>query len=182
MQNILKLKGFTPKIAESCFVAENATIIGEVEIGNNCSIWYNAIIRGDVGAIRIGDDCNVQDGALLHATYGVSECVLGKRVSIGHNAIIHGAIIKDDVLVGMGAIIMDNTTINSRTIIAAGTVVLANQNLEGGYMYAGNPARQVKKIEESKAGKYIDLTPTAYQKYVEWYKKEGYGQDLTGLE
>ena len=168
-KNILPLNGHTPVIGKDCFIAENAYIIGEVSIGDRCSVWYNAVIRGDVGAIRIGNECNIQDGAILHATYGVSETILGDRVSIGHNAIIHGAIIEPDVLVGMGAIVMDNTTIESNTIIAAGSIVLANQRLEGGYIYAGNPAKKVKKIDESGAGLYIKLTPQAYQEYSKWY-------------
>lgn len=174
-KNILPLKGFTPQIGKNCFIADTARIIGEVEIGNNCSIWYNALLRGDVGLLKIGDECNIQDGALLHATTGVSETHLGDRVSIGHNAIVHGAIIKADVLVGMGAIIMDNAVVNSNTIIAAGSIVLANQELEGGYIYAGIPAQKVKAIGDSPAAEYIKLTPKAYQEYVEYYRKEGYG-------
>ena len=177
MKNIIPLKGFTPKIGKDCFIAENASIIGEVVIGDKCSVWFNAIVRGDVGAIKIGNECNIQDGAILHATLGVSETILGDRVSIGHNAIIHGAVIEEDVLVGMGAIIMDNTRIKSNTIIAAGSIVLANKELEGGYIYAGNPAKKVKKIEDSNAGVYIELTPKAYQEYVEWYREENYGVD-----
>jgi len=169
--NILPLKGITPKIGEDCFIADSATLIGEVEIGDHCSIWFNAILRGDVSAIRMGRECNIQDGAILHGTYGVSETILGDRVSIGHNAIIHGAVIESDVLVGMGAIVMDNTRIPSFTIVAAGAVVLANQQLESGYIYAGNPAKKVKKIDESPAAKYIELTPRAYRKYVEWYRE-----------
>jgi carbonic anhydrase/acetyltransferase-like protein (isoleucine patch superfamily) len=174
-RNILPLKGFTPKLGKACFVAETAMIIGEVEIGNHCSIWYNAILRGDVGLLKLGDECNIQDGAILHATTDVSQTILGDRVSIGHNAIIHGAIIESDVLVGMGAIVMDNAKVQRNTIIAAGAVVLANKELEGGYIYAGNPARKVKAIKDSKAEKYIKLTPKAYQEYVEYYRKEAYG-------
>ena len=175
-KNVMPLKGFTPRIGKDCFIAETAVIIGEVEMEDNCSIWYNAVIRGDVGLIRLGKECNIQDGAILHATNDVSKTILGDRVSIGHNAIIHGAIIESDVLVGMGAIIMDNAKINSYTIIAAGSIVLANQKLEGGYIYAGNPARRIKPIEDSQAGKYIELTPKAYREYVEYYRKEGYGR------
>lgn len=178
-KKILPLNGHTPVIGKDCFIAENAYIIGEVSLGDNCSVWYNAVIRGDVGAIKIGNECNIQDGAILHATYQVSETILGDRVSIGHNAIIHGAIIEPDVLVGMGAIVMDNTRIESNTIIAAGSIVLANQHLEGGYIYAGNPAKKVKKIDESGAGLYIQLTPKAYREYSKWYQKEGYGQKIT---
>jgi len=175
MKNIIPLKGYTPQIGEDCFVAENATIVGEVAIGDHCSIWFNAILRGDVGAIRIGNECNVQDGAILHATQHVSETILGNRVSIGHNAIVHGAIIHDDVLVGMGAIIMDNAIIESNVIVAAGSIVLANKRLESGYIYAGNPAKKVKKLSESSAAAYIELTPKAYQEYVKWYREVDYG-------
>lgn len=174
-KNILPLKGFTPKFGSECFIAPTATIIGEVEIGDRCSIWFNALLRGDVGLLKIGDDCNIQDGAVLHATNGISQTILGARVSIGHNAIIHGAIIEPDVLVGMGAIVMDNAVIKSNIIIAAGAIVLANQELEGGFIYAGNPAKKVKGIADSPAAKYIESTPKSYQKYVEYYKKEGYG-------
>ena len=160
---------------KNCFIAPNALIIGEVEIGDHCSIWFNALLRGDVGLLKIGNDCNIQDGALLHATTDVSQTILGDRVSIGHNAIIHGAIIKPDVLVGMGAIVMDNAIIHSNTIIAAGSIVLANKELEGGYIYAGNPAKKVKEIGDSPAAKYIKSTPPSYQEYMEYYRKEGYG-------
>ena len=175
-KNILPLKGCIPIVGKDCFIAESAILIGEVSVGDHCSIWYNAILRGDVGAIRIGNECNIQDGAILHATYGISETFLGDRVSIGHNAIVHGAVIDSDVLVGMGAIIMDNVHIPSNTIIAAGAIVLANQHLESGYIYAGKPAKKVKKMADSPATKYIELTPKAYRKYVEWYRAEGYGK------
>jgi carbonic anhydrase/acetyltransferase-like protein (isoleucine patch superfamily) len=173
--NILPLKGFTPVIGKECFIADSALIIGEVEIGDRVSIWFNALLRGDVGLLKIGNDCNIQDGAILHATNGVSETILGDRVSIGHNAIIHGALVEPDVLVGMGAIVMDNAVIRSRTIVAAGAIVLANQELESGFIYAGNPARKVKAISDSPAAKYIESTPKSYRKYVAYYREHGYG-------
>lgn len=170
MAHIINLKGYIPQFGENNYLAPNATVIGEVVTGKNCSIWFNAILRGDVGAIILGDDCNIQDGAILHATHNISICKLGDRVSIGHNAIIHGAKIESDVLVGMGAIIMDNTVVKSNTIIAAGSVVLANQILEANSIYAGNPAKKVKDIKDSKAASYIEYTPEAYKEYMKWYQ------------
>lgn len=170
MATIIKVKGMSPELGKNNYLAPNASIIGEVKTGSNCSIWFNAILRGDVGAIILGDDCNIQDGAILHATHNISICELGDRVSIGHNAIVHGAKIESDVLVGMGAIIMDNTIVKSNTIIAAGSVVLANQVLEANSIYAGNPAKKVKDIGDSKAAAYIEYTPKAYKEYMKWYQ------------
>ena len=128
--------GKVPSVGEGTFVAENATLTGDVTVGRNCSIWYGAVLRGDVGAIRIGDNSNVQDGAVLHGTLGVSETVLGEYVSVGHNAVVHGARIGNDVLIGMGSVIMDNAVVPDGTIIAAGAVVLANSILEPGSHHA----------------------------------------------
>ena len=146
MALIKKVRGLEPRIGKDCFLAENATIVGDVEIGNNCSIWFQAVLRGDVNSIRIGNSVNIQDGAVVHCTYEQSETIIGDRVSVGHKAIIHGCEIKEDVLVGMGAIIMDHVIVESNVLIAAGAVVLENSHLESGHIYAGVPAKKIKKI------------------------------------
>ncbi len=176
-KNIKPLLGKTPQIGKNCFIAETATIIGDVTIGNNCSIWYGAILRGDVGAIKIGDDSNIQDGAIVHSTYDISTVDIGKRVSIAHGAIIHGCIIEDDVLVGMGAIVMDNAELHSHCMIAAGAVVPAKMVCESGYIYAGIPAKKIKKLNESTMHDFFRQTPENYKKYAGWYMDEGYGKD-----
>lgn len=166
---ILKtLNGKTPQIGRDTFVADNAALVGDVTIGDNCSIWYGAVLRGDVGAIRIGNNSNVQDGAVLHGTLGVSETVLGENVSVGHNAVVHGARIGNDVLIGMGAVVMDNAIVPDGTVIAAGAVILANSVLEPG-IYAGVPAKKVKDASE-KIQKMAHDNAQGYLKYKEWYK------------
>lgn len=166
---ILKtLNGKTPQIGRDTFVADNAALVGNVTIGDNCSIWYGAVLRGDVGAIRIGNNSNVQDGAVLHGTLGVSETVLGENVSVGHNAVVHGARIGNDVLIGMGAVVMDNAIVPDGTVIAAGAVILANSVLEPG-IYAGVPAKKVKDASE-KIQKMAHDNAQGYLEYKEWYK------------
>ena len=166
---ILKtLNGKTPQIGRDTFVADNAALVGDVTIGDNCSIWYGAVLRGDVGAIRIGNNSNVQDGAVLHGTLGVSETVLGENVSVGHNAVVHGARIGNDVLIGMGAVVMDNAIVPDGTVIAAGAVILANSVLEPG-IYAGVPAKKVKDASE-KIRKMAHDNAQGYLQYKEWYK------------
>ena len=168
MAIIRKLKGDTPKIGERAFLAETATIIGTVEIGNDCSVWYGAVLRGDVGPIRIGDRVNIQDNAVLHATNNISECIVGNDVSIGHGANVHGAVIGNDVIIGMGAIVMDHTVVPDGTIIAAGAVVPANQVLEPG-IYAGVPARKIKDGSEAILAK-AHANATNYLHYKTWYE------------
>ena len=166
---ILKtLNGKTPEIGKNTFVADNAALLGDVTVGDNCSIWYGAVLRGDVGAIRIGNNSNVQDGAVLHGTLGVSETVLGENVSVGHNAVVHGARIGNDVLIGMGAVVMDNAIVPDGTVIAAGAVILANSVLEPG-IYAGVPAKKVKDASE-KIRKMAHDNAQGYLQYKEWYK------------
>ena len=166
---ILKtLNGKTPQIGRDTFVADNAALVGDVTIGDNCSIWYGAVLRGDVGAIRIGSNSNVQDGAVLHGTLGVSETVLGENMSVGHNAVVHGARIGNDVLIGMGAVVMDNAIVPDGTVIAAGAVILANSVLEPG-IYAGVPAKKVKDASE-KIQKMAHDNAQGYLEYKEWYK------------
>ncbi len=167
---IKKLEGKSPKFGKNIFLAENATIIGDVIIGDNSSIWYNAIIRGDVSMIRIGKNVNIQDGAILHATYNKSSTKIEDNVSVGHNCLIHGCHIKKDVLIGMGAIIMDGATIESQSIIAAGSVVLANSHLESGNIYAGTPAVKVKKLTEIQKKELIKDTAKNYILYASWFK------------
>ena len=167
---ILPVKGIYPTIPESCFVAPNATIVGDVVMGEECSIWFNAVVRGDVNSIRIGNKVNIQDGAVLHCTYQKTTVVLGNNVSIGHNALVHGCTIEDNVLVGMGAIVMDNCHIGSNTIIAAGAVLLENTKVESGCIYAGVPAKKVKDISQELIHGEIDRIANNYLMYSSWFK------------
>lgn len=160
----------TPLIPDNCFVAENATIVGDVVFGNKCSIWFNAVIRGDVHFIKIGDKVNVQDGAIIHCTYQKHPTIIGNNVSIGHNAIVHGCTIHDNVLVGMGAIIMDNCVIESNCIIAAGSVVTQNTIVPSGSIFAGIPAKKVKNLNQSDFEGEIQRISDNYVMYASWYK------------
>ena len=168
MAIIKELNGDKPVIGERAFLAETATIIGTVTMGEDCSVWYGAVLRGDVGAIRIGDRVNIQDNAVLHATFKQSECIIGNDVSIGHCANVHGAVIGNDVIIGMGAIVMDHTVIPDGTIIAAGAVVPANQVLEPG-IYAGIPARKIKDRSEAVLAK-AHANAQNYLLYKTWYE------------
>ena len=172
MALIKKVRGFEPSIGKDCFLAENATIVGDVKIGNNCSIWFQAVLRGDVNSIEIGNAVNIQDGAVVHCTFEQSKTIIGDRVSIGHKAIIHGCQIKEDVLVGMGAIIMDHAVVESNVLIAAGAVVLENSHFESGYIYAGVPAKKVKKISEDRFNNTIKRISDNYSMYASWFKEE----------
>lgn len=165
------IKGKTPKIPEDCYVAENATIIGDVTFGKSCSVWFNAVIRGDVNSITIGDKVNIQDGAVVHCTYQKHATVIGNNVSVGHNAIVHGCIIKDNVLIGMGAIVMDNCIVESNAIVAAGAVVTQNTVVESGTIYAGVPAKKVKDINASEFAGEIERISNNYVMYSSWYKE-----------
>lgn len=160
--------GKSPVIGERAYLAESAAVIGDVTVGDDCSIWFGAVLRADVGAIRIGDRVNIQDNAVLHATYDRSECIIGNDVSIGHGANVHGAIIGDDVIIGMGAIVMDNTVVAPGTIIAAGAVVPANQKLEPG-IYAGIPARRIREGSEEILAK-AHANAGHYLLYKTWYE------------
>lgn len=172
MPYILPVKGIYPTIGNECFIAPNATIVGDVVMGNECSIWFNAVLRGDVNSIRMGNKVNVQDGAVLHCTYQKTKLVIGNNVSIGHNAIVHGCVIDDNVLVGMGAIVMDNVHIGSNCIIAAGAVVLENTKIEPGSIYAGVPAKKVKTISEQLIQGEINRIANNYVMYSSWFKNE----------
>ncbi|MEQ6125228.1 gamma carbonic anhydrase family protein [Pseudotenacibaculum sp. MALMAid0570] len=171
MKIIKPVNGKHPQIPEDCFIAENAVIVGEVTMGNECSIWYNAVIRGDVHYIKMGNKVNVQDGAVIHATYQKSPTNIGNNVSIGHNAIVHGCTIEDDVLVGMGSIIMDDCVVESNSIIAAGAVVTKNTRVESGSIYAGVPAKKVKDISEELISGEINRIANNYVKYSSWFKE-----------
>ncbi|WP_316840973.1 gamma carbonic anhydrase family protein [Pedobacter gandavensis] len=169
MPVILPVKDKHPQWAENCFIAPNATIVGDVMMGSNCSVWFNAVIRGDVNSITIGNDSNIQDGAVIHATYLKAATVIGNRVSVGHNAIVHGCILKDHILIGMGAIVMDNAVVEDYCIIAAGAVVLENTHCETGYIYAGTPAKKVKPITEVQRA-LLNKLPDNYIMYADWFK------------
>ena len=171
MPIIKPVNGKTPIIPDDCYIADNATIVGEVTMGNACSVWFNAVVRGDVHFIRMGNKVNVQDGAVIHATYLKSPTTIGNNVSIGHNAIVHGCTIKDNVLIGMGSIVMDDCVIESNSIIAAGAVVTKNTRVEAGSIYAGIPAKKVKDIsEELVSGEIIRIVEN-YVKYSSWFKE-----------
>jgi carbonic anhydrase/acetyltransferase-like protein (isoleucine patch superfamily) len=169
MPVILPLKGVYPILPDSCFIAENATIVGDVILGENCSVWFNAIIRGDVNFIRIGDYTNIQDGVVIHCTYKKAGTTIGNYVSIGHNALVHGCTLEDHVLIGMGAIVMDHAVVEEFVIIAAGAVVLENTICESGYLYAGIPAKKIKPITEEQRAMLKQL-PHNYVLYSKWFK------------
>jgi carbonic anhydrase/acetyltransferase-like protein (isoleucine patch superfamily) len=169
---IVTINKVSPTIPEDCFVAENATIVGNVVLGNDCSIWFNAVIRGDVNSITIGNKVNIQDGAVIHCTYQKHATIIGNNVSIGHNAIVHGCVIEDNVLVGMGSIIMDNCHIGTNSIIAAGAVVVQNTVVPSGSIYAGVPAKWVKDIDKSDFAGEIERIANNYIMYSQWYKEE----------
>ena len=167
---IKSVRGLTPKYGIDCFFAENSTIIGEVVMGDNCSVWYQAVIRGDVNSINISNRVNIQDGAIIHGTYEQSATKIGNDVSIGHNAIIHGCTIKDSVLVGMGSIIMDDSVIESNSIIAAGSVLPKNTIVPVGSVFAGVPAKKIKEIDQDLQKKEIVRIAKNYLTYASWFK------------
>lgn len=168
---IKAVNGNSPKIPSDCFIAENATIVGNVEIGRECSIWFNAVVRGDVHYIKMGNKVNVQDGAVIHATYLTSPTNIGNNVSIGHNAIVHGCTVHDNVLIGMGSIVMDDCIIESNSIIAAGAVVTKNTVVPSGTIYAGIPAKKVKDISQELIEGEINRIADNYVKYSNWFKE-----------
>lgn len=169
MPLILPVNDMMPVWGEACFIADNATIVGSVTMGDHCSVWFNTVIRGDVNTISIGSYTNIQDGAVIHATYQRSATIVGNYVSIGHNALVHGCTIKDHVLVGMGAIVMDRSVIENYCIIGAGAVVLENSICESGFIYAGNPARKIKAITDTQR-QMLDQLPLNYVIYADWFK------------
>ena len=168
---IKAVNGKTPAFGNDCYIAENATIVGEVSMGDHCSVWFNAVIRGDVNYIKMGHKVNIQDGAVIHCTYQKYPTIIGNNVSVGHNAIVHGCTIHDNVLVGMGAIIMDNCIVESNSIIAAGAVVTQNTHVEAGTIYAGVPAKKVKDISQELISGEIDRIANNYVMYSGWFKE-----------
>jgi carbonic anhydrase/acetyltransferase-like protein (isoleucine patch superfamily) len=170
MALILPVEGKLPAFGNECFIAPNATIVGDVIAGDQCSFWFNAVIRGDVNSIRMGNKVNVQDGAVIHATYQKTKAIIGNNVSIGHNAIVHGCTIHDHVLIGMGAIVMDNAVVHSHSIIAAGAVVLEGTIVEAGSIYAGVPAKKVKNIGQELIHGEIERIANNYIHYASWFK------------
>ncbi len=169
---IKSVKGVMPEMGNDCFIAENATIVGDVKMGNQCSVWFNAVIRGDVNYIRMGNKVNIQDGAVIHCTYQKHPTNIGNNVSVGHNAIVHGCTIHDNVLIGMGAIVMDNCVIESNTIIAAGAVVTQNTHVESGIIFAGVPAKKVKDISQELISGEIERIANNYIMYSGWFKED----------
>lgn len=168
---ILPVKGKFPVIPESCWLAPNATVVGDVEMGEDCTVWFNAVVRGDVNAIRMGNRVNIQDGAVIHCTYQKTQTILGNNVSIAHNAIVHGCQIEDEVLIGMGAIVMDGAYIEKNAIIGAGAIVTQNTRVPSGTIWAGNPARELKKLSPE-ASEVFMRTANNYVKYAGWFGKE----------
>ena len=172
MAIIKKLNGHTPKFGKNCFLADNAAIIGDVEMGDDCSIGFGAVLRGDVHSIRIGNKVNIQDNATIHATYKKSPTNIGNNVSIAHNAVIHGCTIKDNVLIGMGAIVLDDAVVESNTIVAAGSVVTKGTVVESGWVYAGTPAKKMKQLGEELLKGEVERIVNAYSMYASWYEDE----------
>jgi gamma-carbonic anhydrase len=170
MALVKTVRGFTPSFGNNCYLADNATVVGEVVMGDNCTVWFNAVVRGDVHSITIGNNTNIQDGAVIHCTYQRAKTVIGNNVSIAHNAIVHGCTVEDNVLIGMGAIVMDNAVVGSNSVIAAGAVVLAGTVVEPNSIYAGMPAKKVKDISDEMR-EVIQRTAKNYPMYAEWFKE-----------
>lgn len=172
MALIKEVRGFIPQIGENAYLAENATIIGDVIMGNDCSVWFNAVLRGDVNSIRIGNRVNIQDGSVLHTLYQKSVVEIGDDVSIGHNVVIHGAKIENGALIGMGAVILDYAVVGEGAIVAAGSVVLSGTIIEAGSIYAGVPAKFVKKVDPEQSKEMNQKIANNYLMYSSWFKEE----------
>ncbi len=172
MALVKSVKGIKPKFGKDCYLAENATIVGDVEMGDECSVWFQAVIRGDVHSIRMGDKVNIQDGAIVHCTYQQAPTTIGNNVSIGHRAIVHGCTIKDNVLIGMGAIVMDHVVVEENVLVAAGAVVLENSILESGHIYAGVPAKKIKALSPETFRGTVQRISDNYVMYSGWFKEE----------
>ncbi|MBE0661819.1 MAG: gamma carbonic anhydrase family protein [Bacteroidales bacterium] len=170
MALIKSVRGFTPAFGNNCFLADNATVVGEVIMGDDCSVWFNAVVRGDVHYIKIGNMVNIQDGAIIHCTYQKAPVNIGNNVSIAHKAIVHGCTIHDNVLIGMGAIIMDNAVIESNSMIAAGAIVLENTIVKSGSVYAGIPAKKIKDIDKNLLEGQVQRIAKSYVMYAGWYR------------
>ncbi|MDX1685053.1 MAG: gamma carbonic anhydrase family protein [Saprospiraceae bacterium] len=170
MALIKTVRNFTPEISETTWLADNAVVVGDVKIGEKCSLWFHAVVRGDVNSVRIGHRVNIQDGAIIHCTYEKTETHIGDNVSIGHRAIVHGCTVEDNALIGMGAIVMDNAVIPSDCIVAAGALVPENKILESGWIYAGVPARKFKPLTDEQRNFFIERTAKNYVEYAGWMK------------
>lgn len=170
MALIKPVNGIVPKFGGNCYLAENCTVVGDVVMGDDCSVWFSAVVRGDVNSIRIGNKVNIQDGAVIHCTYQKTKTHIGNNVSIGHNAIVHGCTVHDNVLIGMGAIVMDNCVIESNCIIAAGAVLTENTHVEAGSIYAGVPAKKVKNIDQKLLEGEVHRIANNYLMYSGWFK------------
>lgn len=172
MPIIKEVRGNYPKFGNNVYLADNAVVVGEVEMGEDCSVWFNAVVRGDVHFIKIGNKVNIQDNAILHCTYQKAPLTIGNNVSIGHAAIVHGCTIEDNVLIGMGAIVMDHAYIEKNSIIAAGAIVLENTRVESGSIYAGIPAKKVKEVSQEHFEQTISRISNNYVMYSSWFKEE----------
>jgi carbonic anhydrase/acetyltransferase-like protein (isoleucine patch superfamily) len=172
MALIKSCRGTSPQFGDDCWLAENATVVGDVVMGDQCSVWFNAVVRGDVNSIRMGNKVNVQDGAVIHCTFEKTKVELGNNVSIGHNALVHGCTVEDNVLIGMGAIVMDNCYIESNCIIAAGSVLLENTRVESWSIYAGVPAKKVKTLSPELFKGEVQRIADNYVKYSSWFKDD----------
>ena len=170
MAIIKELNGHAPKFGNNCFLADNAVVVGEVEMGDDCSIWFSAVVRGDVHYIKMGNKVNIQDNATIHATYQKSPTIIGNNVSIGHNAIVHGCTIHDNVLVGMGAIVMDDCVVESNSLIAAGAILTKGTHVKEGELWAGIPAKKIKDVPQSLKEGEIERIANNYLMYSSWYK------------
>lgn len=170
MAIVRELNGITPIIGDNCFLAETAVIIGDVKMGDDCSIWYGSVLRGDVNSITLGNKVNIQDGAVIHTLYQRSKTIIGDNVSVGHNAVIHGATIESNCLIGMGAIVLDNAVVESGAIVAAGALITSGMRVEGGYIYAGVPAKKIKAVDEKQRDEIIKRIAEDYVMYASWYK------------
>ncbi len=169
MAIIKTIRGYTPQFGANCFLADTAVVVGEVKMGDNCTVWFNAVVRGDVHSITIGNNTNIQDGAIIHCTYQKAKTIIGNNVSIAHSAIVHGCTVEDNVLIGMGAIIMDDAVIGSGSVIAAGAIILPKTIVEPESIYAGVPARRIKDVGDEMK-EVIMRTARNYPMYAEWFK------------
>jgi carbonic anhydrase/acetyltransferase-like protein (isoleucine patch superfamily) len=170
MAIIRTVRGFTPSFGKNCFFADTAVVVGDVTMGDNCTVWFNAVVRGDVNSIVIGNDTNIQDGAIIHCTYQKTKTIIGNKVSIAHNAIVHGCVIEDNVLIGMGAIIMDDAVVGTGSVVAAGAVVLPGTKIEPRSIYAGTPAKKIKDVGPEMEA-VIERTAKNYPMYAGWFRE-----------
>jgi len=170
MSIVLPVKGKMPQMGERVWLAPNATVVGDVTLGNDCTVWFNAVVRGDVHFIKVGERTNIQDGAVIHGTYEKASTTIGNDVSIGHNALVHGCTVGNHVLIGMGAIVMDHAVLEDYCVIAAGAVVLENTVCESGFLYAGIPAKKIKPLDE-RLRKVVEMTPPRYMEYASWFQE-----------